>query len=142
MGFVQGGVREVPITHGGERGDVELGTEDGSHAQHVVGVIRQAGQPAADDLADPFGDTEISDRVDGGGPARVVVTVEHAGLGQVHQHLLEEERVTFGLGVQCVREVRLLRFVSGGGFQELGDLADRQAGQCDPAHVCVAVYFG
>ena len=74
--------------------------------QHVVGHLRQGGQAAAHHLADPLGDAEINERDIAGPP--VVAPHDQPGLGQVPQHLADEEGVALGLGVHRLRQLQSL----------------------------------
>jgi hypothetical protein len=89
-----------------EQADVELSSDDGRHAQHLVGGRREPGQAPADDLPHALGEPELGHDPLGGvgpGPAQ-----RRPGFGQVLNHLPDEERVAVGLAVdslgQCLAE--------------------------------------
>ena len=69
---------------------------------------------------------------------------EHAGLGEVAQHLTHEERVALGLGVQRPGEVEagLLEVVAGGHRHEAGDLVAVEAVQVEPLDAGLAAEVG
>ena len=106
-----------------DRREVERRADHRADREGLVHRVGQPGEPPADDLAHALGDAEVGDRARGG-PAPVVVLHDRAGLGEVAQHLTDEERVALGLGVQRRGEIpaALGELVTGDVRHEAGDL--------------------
>jgi hypothetical protein len=88
--------------HGRERPHVELLADHRRRAQHLLDVLGEPAEPLQDDLPDSFGDRQATGR-----PAPRHLR-QRPGLAQVHQHLLDAERVAVGLGVQVPGELALV----------------------------------
>ncbi len=99
-------------------------------------------QPTTDDFADALGDAEVT-HGDVRGPAAVPLD-EHAGLGEMAEHLTHEERVAFGLGVQGPGEIEpgLLEVVARGHRHEAGDLVAVEAVQVESLDPGLAAEVG
>lgn len=151
VGDEAGGHRFVDSRHdavfgqsGGPTQDarLELGPDDGRHGQHVVGLVGEPGEPAAHDVPDAFGDTEV---LDGRGrhPAAAVL-FHRPGFGQVAEDLTDEERVAFGLGVDGAGEgfVFAVEIVTGGLLDVADDGGGVEAGQRAPLHAGLAAKVG
>src|SRR4029453_11661857 len=98
--------QHVFFFHPGRRSEhleIELTTDDRSHPQHVVCVGAEPAESTADHLADAL---RQADRVgwDRGCPAALALD-EHTGLGEMTQHLADEERIALGLVANDASEV-------------------------------------
>jgi hypothetical protein len=74
---------------------LELQPDDGRDPQGPIRLLRQASDTPAHHLPDPLGNLKGVDR--GTGEPAALPALDGARLGQVAQHLANEERVAFGL---------------------------------------------
>jgi hypothetical protein len=122
--------------------ELELRPDHGGDPQGVVGVVRQAGEPAAHDFPDSFGNAQFFD----GQPRApaLLSSFDGAGLDQVAEHLPDEERVAFRLLVDGPSQ-GVPGFVEGtaGGLFDDGRHADViQAAERQPLHTALAAEVG
>ena len=103
----------------GEHVDVELAPDDGRGAQQTLGVGAEPGDAPADDLVDALRQLERG-QARRRRPAPRAVALDRARLGEVPDHLAEEERVAAGLAVELVGErgAAVVERVAGRGLEQ------------------------
>ena len=107
----------------GQPAEIELQPEYRRGAQHVVGAVVEHREAPTDHVTYAFGHARFRDRP-GGDPMPAVID-DGAGLGEVQEHLLKEERVALGLVPEQRAELAalVLERVTAGGLHEAQDLA-------------------
>ena len=105
-----------------EQLQVEVATDHRRQGQCALGGFAESHHPAPDHFADAVGEGDLSEGAFGRPVARRVL-VERAGLDQVSEHLVHEERVAVGLTVDRVGEPDLVlaEWISGEGLHERDD---------------------
>ena len=109
--------------YGRKHREVEVPADDRGHRQRPFGLLAQVGHPLGHHLADAGGEPDLVE-VDRQAPDAVVALGEDPFLGQVKDHLDDEEGVPPGLPSQGVGQGHTVvgQRVAGGRFHEADDL--------------------
>ena len=123
----------VELGDPGEHVGVEVAADDRGQRQRTVCRRAQARDPPADHLADADRQARRP-QVRARDPAAVLVLVDGPRLGQVPEHLTDEERVAVGLGQQRVaqRDALLGHLVAGRRLEQGEELVVAEAAQREP----------
>ena len=119
----------------GQEIDVEVPPDDRRCREDFGGPIPQPSHPGAHHLADAVGQGELTESL-AGDPMPGGILHDGTRLGEVAQHLGDEERVAVGLPVDRMGELhaRLVQDVASGDFQEGHDVAVIESLQVEPRH--------
>ena len=126
----------------GEQAGVEVAADDRRHREDAVRLVVEGTQTATDHLAHALGDADAIGR--GCSHPPLVLQNDCARFHEVAQHLADEERIAFGLGVDGVSELGDLgveRLV-GGGLDERSHFTFVEPAQRHPLDGLVAPQIG
>jgi hypothetical protein len=146
----RGGVEDVEHLVLGSRSgpgqeiEVEVAADDRRRRQHAFGVRSEPSDARADDHPDAVGQRHLlQGRVRGPTAGRRILS-DRAGLGQVAQHLVDEEGVAVGLAIHRMGKAdpRVIEVMPGGRFQERDHAGVVEADQLDVGNIVLSVQRG